>query len=123
MSQRFAVADCYPKTCTEAHVVVTYHKVIVATTFPCVKSIRNKKPHDGAFFNWLALSFLSASTSALAENKHTPHHHPSHYAPFAHTMLMVLVAHSAGNAVGSSAGSSVVASTMRTNEHSRLGAL
>ena len=43
MSQRFAVAYCCQKTCTEAHVVVTYSKVIVAITFPCVNSMRNKK--------------------------------------------------------------------------------
>ena len=77
----------------------------------------------GLVFNWLALGFLSASTFASAENKHTPHHHLSHCAPFVHTMLMVLVAHSAGNVVGSSTDSSTVASTMRTSEHSRLGAL
>ena len=77
----------------------------------------------GLVFNWLALSFLSASTSASAENKHTPHHHLSHCAPFAHTMPMVLVAHSAGNVVGSSIDSSTAVSTMRTSEHSRLGAL
>ncbi|AWP45428.1 hypothetical protein KGB37_gp76 [Escherichia phage vB_EcoS Sa179lw] len=77
----------------------------------------------GLVFNWLDLSFLSASTFASAGNKHTPHHHLSHCAPFAHTMLMVLVAHSAGNVVGSSTDSSTAASTMRTNEHSRFGAL
>ncbi|UPW42618.1 hypothetical protein BAHKABFF_00068 [Salmonella phage CF-SP1] len=77
----------------------------------------------GLVFNWLALSFPSASTSASAENKHTPRHHLLHCAPFAHTMLMVLAAHSAGNVVGSSTGSSAADSTMRTSEHSRLGAL
>lgn len=77
----------------------------------------------GLAFNWLALSFLSASTFASAENKHTPHHHLSHCAPFVHTMLMVLVAHSAGNVVGSSTDSSAAVSTIRTSEHSRFGAL
>lgn len=77
----------------------------------------------GLLFNWLALSLPSASTSASAENKHKPHHHLLHCAPFAHTMLMVLVAHSADNVVGSSTDSSTAASTMRTSEHSRLGAL
>ena len=77
----------------------------------------------GLVFNWLALSFLSVSTSALAGNKHTPHRHLSHCVPFVHTMPMVLVAHSAGNVVGSSTGSSTADSTMRTSEHSRLGAL
>ena len=82
-----------------------------------------KKPRKGLVFNWLALSFLSASTFASAENKHTPHHHLSHCVPFAHTMQMVLMAHSAGNVAGSSTGSSTVASTIRTSEHSRFGAL
>lgn len=82
-----------------------------------------KKPRNGACFNWLARCFLSASTSASAGNKHKPHHHLSHCAPFAHTMQMVLVAHSVGSVVGSSTDSSVAVSTMRTNEHSRLGAL
>ena len=77
----------------------------------------------GLVFNWFALIFLVASTFASAENKHKPHLHPSHCAPFAHTMLMVLAAHSAGNVVGSSADSSTAVSTMRTREHSRLGAL
>ena len=77
----------------------------------------------GLVFNWLALSFLSVSTSASAENKHTPHHHPSHCAPFAHTMPMVLEAHSAGSVAGSSTDSSTEVSTIRTNEHSRFGAL
>lgn len=82
-----------------------------------------KKPRDGACFNWLALSFLSASTSASAENKHTHHRHLLHCAPFARTMPMVLEAQSAGNVAGSSTDSSVAVSTMRTSEHSRLGAL
>ena len=77
----------------------------------------------GLVFNLFALSFLVASTFASAENKHTPHHHLSHCAPFAHTMLMVLVAHSAGNVVGSSTDSSTAVSTIRTSEHSRFGAL
>ena len=78
----------------------------------------------GLVFNWLDLSFLSASTFASAENKHTPHHHLSHCVPFAHTMQMVLVAHSIGRTVvGSSTDSSVAVSTMRTSEHSRFGAL
>ena len=77
----------------------------------------------GLVFSWLALNFLSASTSASAENKHKPHHHPSHCVPFVHTMLMVLAAHYAGNVVGSLTDSSAVASTMRTSEHSRFGAL
>ena len=82
-----------------------------------------KKPRKGLVFNWFAQTLLAVSTSALAENKHKPHHHPSHCAPFAHTMLMVLVGHPAGSVVGSSTDSSVAVSTMRTNEHSRLGAL
>lgn len=77
----------------------------------------------GLVFNWFALSFLSASTSVSAGNKHTPRRHPSHCAPFAHTMLMALAVHSAGSVVGSSTDSSVAASTMRTSEHSRFGAL
>ena len=77
----------------------------------------------GLVFNWFAQTLLAASTSASAENKHTPHHHLSHCVPFARTMLMVLVAHSAGNVVGSSTDSSVAASTMRTSEHSRFGAV
>ena len=77
----------------------------------------------GLVFNWLALSLLSASTSASAGNKHTPHHHLSHCAPFAHTMPMASAAHSAGNVAGSSTDSSVAVSTMRTSEHSRFGAL
>ena len=77
----------------------------------------------GLVFNRLALSFLSASTFASAENKHTPHLHLLHCAPFAHTMMMVLVAHSAGNVVGSSVDSSAAVSTMRTSEHSRFGVL
>ena len=77
----------------------------------------------GLVFNWLSLSSLSASTFASAENKHKPHLHLSHCVPFAHTMQMVLVAHSAGNIAGSSTDSSVAVSTMRTSEHSRLGAL
>ena len=77
----------------------------------------------GLVFNWLDLSFLSASTSASAENKHKPHHHPSRCSPFAHTMQMVFVAHSAGSVVGSSTDSSTAVSTIRTNEHSRFGAL
>lgn len=43
MSQRVRIADCCPKTCTEANVAVTYSKVIVAITFPCVNSMCNKK--------------------------------------------------------------------------------
>lgn len=82
-----------------------------------------KAPQWGFMFNWPAQNFLAASTSASAENKHTPHHHLSHCAPFAHTMQMVLMTHSAGNVVGSSTDSSIVASTMRTSEHSRFGAL
>lgn len=77
----------------------------------------------GLVFNWLALIFPSASTSASAGNKHKPHLHLSHCVPFAHTMQMVLVAHSAGNVVGSSTDSSTAVSTMRTSEHSRFGAL
>lgn len=77
----------------------------------------------GLVFNWLAQTLLAASTSVSAENKHTPHHYLSHCAPFARTMLMVLVAHSAGSVVGSLTDSSAVASTMRTSEHSRFGAL
>lgn len=77
----------------------------------------------GLVFNWCDQDFLAVSTSALTENKRMPHHHLSHCVPFSHTMLMVLVAHSAGSVVGSSTTSSVAASTMRTNEHSRLGAL
>ena len=77
----------------------------------------------GLAFNLFALGFLAASTSVLAGSKHTPHHHPSRCAPFAHTMPMVLVAHSAGSVVGSSTDSSAAVSTMRTSEHSRLGAL
>lgn len=77
----------------------------------------------GLVFNWFALSFLAASTSALAGNKRMLHHHLSHCVPFSHTMLMVLVAHSAGNVVGSSTDSSTADSTIRTSEHSRFGAL
>ena len=77
----------------------------------------------GLAFNLFALGFLAASTSVLAGSKHTPHHHPSRCAPFAHTMQMVFVAHSAGNVAGSLTGSSAIASTMRTSEHSRFGAL
>lgn len=82
-----------------------------------------KSPVMGLVFNWLALSFLAASTSALVENKHMHHHHLLHYAPFARTTLMVLESHSAGSVAGSSTTSSATDSTMRTSEHSRFGAL
>lgn len=62
----------------------------------------------GLVFNWFAQILLSASTSASTENKHKPRRHPSHCAPFVHTMLMVLVDHSVGSVVGSLAGSSGV---------------
>lgn len=68
----------------------------------------------GLVFNLFVLGFLSASTSASVENKYTPHHHLSHCAPFVHTMQMVLVAHSAGNAVGSSVGSSICLNSLST---------
>lgn len=77
----------------------------------------------GLVFNWCVPTLLSASTSASAENKHTPHHHLSHCATFAHTMQMVFVAHSAGSVAGSLTDSSTADSTMRTSEHSRFGAL
>ena len=77
----------------------------------------------GLVFNWLAQDFPVASTSASTENKHKPHHHLSHCAPFPRTMLMVLEVHSAGDVVGSSTTSSATDSTMRTSEHSRFGAL
>jgi hypothetical protein len=49
MIQRVRIADCCPKTCTEAHAVVTYSKVIVATTFPFVNFMRNKKAQQWGF--------------------------------------------------------------------------
>ena len=82
-----------------------------------------KKPRKGLVFNWCVPILLSASTSVSAGNKHTPRRHLSHCAPFAHTMQMVFAVHSAGNVAGSSTGSSVAVSTMRTSEHSRFGAL
>lgn len=62
----------------------------------------------GLVFNWFTQTLLAASTSASAGSKYMPHHHPLHCAPFSHTMLMVLVVHSAGSVVGSLAGSSGV---------------
>ena len=82
-----------------------------------------KKPHKGLVFNWCVPTLLAASTSVLAGSRHTLHHHLSRCVPFSHTMLMVLVVHSAGSVAGSSTDSSVAVSTMRTSEHSRFGAL